>query len=185
MNTLNSLNTPNTTDTLTQSPQSSNLGNLSNLAIWGYRITKSGKIRVTEYIDLSTGEIIQKENTASREIRPDAMLERQRRLDSLREEVRAFAVFVLHFRNEACGFLVPMDTIKSWYSKYSGKRTDNINRYIQKLIEAGILENEIQLTKVFMLNNPNRSKKDALGDVFRAESKFSILMLGKENHEIP
>ena len=113
------------------------------------------------------------------------MIERQRRLDSLREEVRAFAVFVLHFRNEACGFLVPMDTIKSWYSKYSGKRSDNINRYIQKLIDGGILENEIQLTKVFMLNNPNRSKKDALGDVFRAESKFSILMLSKENHEIP
>ena len=164
-------------EALTQSPQSSNL---SNLAIWGYRITKSGKIRVTEYIDLSTGEIIQKESTTSREIMPDAMLERQRRLDNLREEVRAFAIFVLHFRNEACGFLVPMDTIKSWYSKYSGKRSNNVNRLVQKLIDAGILENEIQLSKVFMLNNPNRSKKDAQGDIFRAESKFSILMLGRE-----
>lgn len=148
-----------------------------NLIIWNYKIKKSGDVVVTEYFDRRTGEIISSKIANVREIRPDAMIERAKRLDSLRDEVRKFALFVLYFRNTACGFLVPMDTIKSWYSKYSGKRSNNVNRLVQKLIEGGILENEIQLSKVFMLNNPNRTKQDALADVFIAESKFSILML--------
>lgn len=134
-------------------------------------------MHVLEYVDISTGEIIPKELAHVREIRPEAMLERFRRLDSLRVEVRNFCTFLLRFRNQACGFLVPISTLFKWYSILHNKKTSHVKRYIPVLIEAGILQDSITLDKIFMVNNPNRKASDAKGDLTKAQVIFDIIKL--------
>ena len=152
----------------------------SKLFIYTYKFAKhSGRMHVVEYIDISTGEIIPKEKLQIKEIRPEAMLERFRRLDTLRQEVRAFATFLLHFRNQACGFLVPIRTIVDLYSSITKKKPWHVRRYIPALIEHGILQDDITLDKIFMVNNPNRTSHNAKGDLVKAQIIRDILRIKK------
>ncbi len=153
----------------------------SNLFIYTYKFARdSGRMHIVEYIDVSTGEIIPKESAQIREIRPDSMLERFRRLDTLRVEVRNFCTFLLRFRNQACGFLVPISTLFKWYAVLQGRKTSHIKRYLPVLIEAGILQDSITLDKIFMVNNPTRRASDAKGDLTKAQVTFDIIKIKSE-----
>jgi len=158
--------------------------NRNNLAIFSFTFTKRGKIKkVIEYLDVKTGEIIPSDKAGIKVIKPDAMLERLNRLDALKDSVKDFALFLLSFRNKACGFLVPIEVIVKWYSIYSSKQVQHTRRLIQSLIQAKILSNEYELESIFMINNPHREWKDAKGDLCRAQVIFEIKMLkiGRNN----
>ena len=150
----------------------------SRLFIYTYRFAReSGRMHIVEYVDIDTGEIIPKEKAQIKEIRPEAMLERFRRLDTLRQEVRDFTTFLLHFRNQACGFLVPMEMIVGWYAALHKKRPSNVRRYLPALIEAGILQDHFNLEKIFMVNNPNRKAHNAKGDLTKAQVVYDTIRL--------
>lgn len=150
----------------------------STLCIYTYKFARdSGRMHILEYVDISTGEIIPKQDLHIPEIRPEAMLERFTRLDKLRPEVRDFAVFLLRFRNQACGFLVPMDTLVQWYSDLTGKQTFHIERYFESLYKHKILSDRETPEREFMVLNPKRNKKQAKGDYDRACTLYNIMML--------
>lgn len=156
---------------------------ISNLAIFTVKGTKR-KPLVAEYVDVTTGEIIDAETAYKmgvRAIRPDAMKQRLMKLDSLRREPREFANFLLKFRDDRCKFLVPMVSIVSWYSKLTGMETRNIRRYFPCLIKAQILDSDLMLNEDFMINNPNAGKAAAKGDLFRAYNVFDLMMVKKNS----
>ncbi|MCK9988841.1 MAG: hypothetical protein AzoDbin1_05313 [Azoarcus sp.] len=85
----------------------SNAADLDDLQILTYQIVR-GKLTVTEYLDASTGEILSAEEAKRLGLtvsRSEARAKRQRKLDALRVEVRAFALFVLAFRNRRSGLM--------------------------------------------------------------------------------
>lgn len=149
----------------------------SNLIIFTYSVSKTGQVKVLDYFDSSTGEIIPKDKAKVKTIRSNNMLERFARLDSLKEEVRKFAIFLLRFRNQACGFLVPVEKIIEYYSIYTKKDKKNIRRYLPILINNNILQDEFTLEKIFMVNNPERTSSDAKGDMQRAGIIFDTLFI--------
>lgn len=156
------------------------VGNLAILTVMGSK----RKPLVTEYVDVTTGEIYDAETAYKlgvRAIRPDAMMRRTKKLDSLRKEPREFANFLLKFRDGRCKFLVPLDTIISWYSKLTGKDTHHIRRYFPSLVKAEILDDDLMLNEDFMINNPNAGKAAAKGDLFRAHNIFDQMMLKKNS----
>lgn len=148
---------------------------------------KTGKIKVTEVVDLSTGEILSLKEVKKQGvgvIYPDIMQIRQYKLDKLRKEVRAFAEFILKFRDRGCGFLVEFSTLLEWYSYYTKKDVFNIKRYIDPLIKAGVLdysEGQTFLHKDFMISSKKVGKKEAVAGPFKASCIFSNL-LTKDNH---
>lgn len=150
----------------------------SNIFVYTYKLARnSRRMHILEYIDISTGEIIPKRKLHIPEIRPEAMLTRFKRLDSLRQEVRDFAIFLLKFRNHACGFLVPMDTLVGWYADISSKRVWNIQRYFETLYTNKILSDYETPEKEFMIKNPTREKSDAKGDYDKAHTIYTLLRL--------
>lgn len=156
------------------------IGNLAILTVRGSR----RKPLVTEYIDLATGEVIDAESAQRlgvRSIRPDAMLRRYKKLDSLRKEPREFANFLLKFRDGRCKFLMPIDTIVDWYSKLTGKELHHVRRYFQTLVNAEILDADQVLNEDFMIHNPCAGKGVAKGDLFRAYNIFDQMMLRKHS----
>lgn len=156
---------------------------IANLAIFTVKGSKR-KPLVTEYVDTTTGEIIPAQvaqRMGVRSIRPDAMMRRIKKLDSLRKEPRGFADFLLKFRDGRCKFLVPMDIIICWYSRLTGKRTDNILRYFPSLINAEVLDFDQVLNEDFMIHNPTAGKGAVKGDLFRACNTFDRMMLKKNS----
>lgn len=152
------------------------IGNLAVLTVRGSR----RKPLVTEYVDLATGEIINAESAQRlgvRSIRPDAMMRRMKKLDSLRKEPREFANFLLKFRDGRCKFLMPIDNIVNWYSKLTGKELHHVRRYFPALIKAEILDTDQVLNEDFMIHNPSAGKGAAKGDLFRAYNIFDQMML--------
>jgi len=141
---------------------------------------KTGKIKVTEVVDLSTGEILSLKEAKKQGVSviyPDIMQIRQYKLDKLRKEVRAFAEFILKFRDRGCGFLIEFSTLLEWYSHYT-----NIRRYIDPLIEAGVLdysEGQTFLHKDFMISSRKVTKKEAVSGPFKASCIFSKLLAQK------
>ncbi|MCE1243795.1 hypothetical protein [Oryzomicrobium sp.] len=144
---------------------------------------RGSKLNVTEYLDLATGEVLNTEEARSRgvtSIRPDAMVRRERKLETLRVEPKRFAQFLLRFRDQRCGFLVGVDTLVKWYSRLTGMASKNIRRYFDALTKAGILDHDHVLDRDFMVRNPNAGKVEARGATFKASCMFSLMLLGSE-----
>lgn len=118
--------------------------NPETLAAWSISTTKAGEIkRVTECINMATGEIVPAESASMTvlDLR-DKQAKKDKVLDSLRPEVRAFARFVLRFTNRRRGLTPGIKTLCQWYADLHGRRADNIRRHIPKLEAAGILAGE-------------------------------------------
>lgn len=141
-----------------------------NIKVLSYKHMKSGLIIDANNFRKLGGMVISKEGS----------LQRMSKILSLRKEPMDFAVFLLKFRNKACGFKVSMEQLVQWYSLYSGKRKDNVKRLFKPLIEAGILQDEFTLHKDFMINSKGRTKKDAIGDFESAGILFDCLLLEKK-----
>ncbi|WP_442770591.1 hypothetical protein [Zoogloea ramigera] len=138
------------------------------------------KLTVTEFMDTRTGEIIDAKTAQKmgvRSIRPDASVRRKAKMNSLRKEPRAFAEFILKFRDRRCKFLVGLSELVSLYARMTGKATEHVRRYLPSLAKAGILEDDHALNEDFMIHNPAAGKTAAKGDAFRASCIFSALLI--------
>lgn len=152
---------------------------IDNLSIFTIKKVRK-RLTVTEYVDVTTGEIVPAgvaQKLGIRSIRPDAQGRRERKLGKLRGEPRRFAEFLLRFRDRRCKFLMPMDMLVGWYSTLTGKKPHHIRRYYSSLIGGGILEEGLMLNEDFMINNPRAGKGAAKGDTFRAYNVFDGLLL--------
>lgn len=137
--------------------------------------TVRGKPAVTEYVDLSTGEILSPTEAKRRGvvvIRGVAKEMRRRKLDGLRTEVKAFALFVLNFKNRRGGLQVPLTQIVKWYAMLHGKQSKHVNRYIPRLIESGILESPTVVHQDFMIFDRELPIGDLKGEEFSAYVRF-------------
>lgn len=139
------------------------------------------KPTVTEFIDTMTGEIIDAKTAQKmgvRSIRPDARVRREAKMDSLRPEPRAFAEFILKFRDGRCKFLVGLSELVALYARMTGKAAEHVRRYLPRLAKAGILEDDHTLNEDFMIHNPTAGKAAAKGDAFRASCIAGRLRAG-------
>lgn len=165
---------------LYQDPEVSRI--INNLAV----LTASkirNKLQVTEYLDMTTGEIIfpiTVQKMGVRTIRPEAGIRRRKKLDALRKEPREFANFILRFRDNRCGFLVPLPEIVKWYSKTTDKTPFHVRRYFGPLIQGGILDSSTMLNEDFMVNNPHSGKSDAKGGRAKALNVYDGIRLSRK-----
>lgn len=155
----------------------------SNLCIWTCKFKRNKVKSILEYVDISSGEILLARDVKIKTSDSKFMLERNRILDSLTDSQRKLALFILDFRNRACGFLIPIEEILSMYSKYSDQRKDSVKRSFEALIPKGVMQDKYTLAQPFMLYNKNRNSTDAKGDVTRAGIIFDIKMLEKTTGE--
>lgn len=153
-----------------------------NLAVLTCRRFR-GKIHVSEYLDMETGEIISAEvakHQGMKAVRPDAMLRRDQKLNNLRKEVRQFAVFLLKFRSQLGGFLVELDQLVKWFGECEGKEAKHVRRYLPRLIDGGILDFDYRLNRDFMWFDPEVGKSGVRGEAFAAYRIFTVLQLRKQ-----
>ena len=156
---------------------------LNNLAILSVRRFR-GKLLISEFVDLTTGEILDPrtvERMDLKSIRPEARIRREEKLNSLRKEVRPFAVFLLRFRNKLGGFLVDLDQLIRWYAKLEGKEPKHVRRHLPRLVDAGVLDFDHKPNPDFMWFNTELGKADVRGEVFTAHRIFDDLMLRKKD----
>ncbi|WP_303786900.1 hypothetical protein [Azovibrio restrictus] len=159
-----------------------NTKGFENLAVLSCRRFR-GKLHVTEYLDMTTGEIYEAKTINAlgiRAVRPEAMLRRQEKLNSLRKEVRQFAVFLLKFRNQLGGFLLPLDQLVKCYGSLEGKEAKHIRRYLPRLVDAGILDFDSKLNPDFMWFDPEVGRVGVRGETFRAYRILDELRLKKK-----
>jgi hypothetical protein len=130
-----------------------------------------GKLTATEFLNMRTGEILDANTVQKmgvRAIRPEARARREAKLNSLRKEPRAFADFILKFRDSHCKFLINLDEVVQMYSRLYGQTPEHVRRYFSSLTKAGILEADRTLHEDFMIHNPAAGKAAAKGDRSRA-----------------
>lgn len=134
--------------------------------------------KIVEYLDPSTGEIIQASNLRNDPRVPsqihvgEIQLLRLSLLNSLRKEVREFSVFVLQFRNNRRGVSPEMETLVEWYARLHGKRPSNVRRYVAVLQSAGFLAGESLLSPLFQRTGKTSTSKDHLGEDMLARCKL-------------
>ncbi len=122
-----------------------------SLAAWTVSRTRAGRIkRVEACIDMATGEIIPADGVPLPvlDLRTK-QADKERVLNSVRPEVRQFAYFVLAFANKRRGITPGIDRLCHWYADITGKRADNVRRYVPKLEQAGILAGDNLLGPLF------------------------------------
>lgn len=153
-----------------------------NLAVLSCRRFR-GKLHVAEYLDMTTGEIIDAKTINAlgmKAIRPEARQRREAKLNSLRKEVRQFAVFLLKFRSQLGGFLLPLDQLVRWYGTLEGKEAKHIRRYLPRLVDAGILDFDHKLNPDLMWYDPEVGRAGVRGETFRAYRIFDELRLKRK-----
>jgi len=159
-----------------------NIRGFDNLVILSCRYFR-GKLHATEYLDMTTGEIIDAKTINAlgmKTVRPEAMLRRQEKLNSLRKEVRQFAVFLLKFRSQLGGFLLTLDQLVKCYGSLEGKEAKHIRRYLPRLVDAGILDFDSKLNPDFMWFDPEVGRAGVRGETFRAYRILDELRLKKK-----
>jgi hypothetical protein len=139
---------------------------------------------VTEWRDETTGEIL---SDAAARARPDychpiraseRQMQREFILSELRPEVRAFAQFVLKFRNRRRGLTPGIDQLARWYAQLTGKQTGHVRRYIVKLEDAKILGGRTSsvLYPLWQLAGASTFPADHLREDIHAESLFLSML---------
>lgn len=134
---------------------------------------------IREYVDLNTGEIfcasiVHRQFGAPLDYSL-RILQRQAVLDSLRSEVREFAIYVLQFRNKRRGLTPDINTLCTWYGEHKGIRSDNVKRYLKKMNE--ILVDDSLLTPLFEMTDGQMSARDFIGESTKARVIRMLLLL--------
>lgn len=153
------------------------------------RVTSYRAPVITEYVDTLTGEILQ-----ATELRNDKELwqvmyasercmQREFILSSLRPEVREFALFVLRFRNQRRGVTPSFEGLVKWYAELSGKRPDNVRRYIPVLTDAGIIAGESLLGPLFQIAGKSVAAGEHLCEDSNAYSRLVLIRLRQRGME--
>ena len=147
------------------------------IVVDGKIVPRLPQYEVIEYVDFTTGQIIPADVAYSLGVRQGVdvsmlMLQREYVLESLRPEVKDFAMFLLKFRNNRRGITPDADEICKMYAKLHGVRASNVRRYIPKLKEAGVLESKYMLSPLFQRSGKRLTAKDHLAEDFHAELVF-------------
>lgn len=138
---------------------------------------------VTQYVDTHTGEILEtKAIRKDKELLPELhfserCLQREFILNSLRPEVREFALFVLTFRNRRRGVTPGFGQLVKWYAELTGKRADNVRRFINPLEEAGIVAGESLLGPLFQIAGKSVAAWEHLCEDSNAYSRLVLIRL--------
>ena len=139
-------------------------------------VSRYKALKVVEYLDQTTGEIIQASDARNDPRLPqqiyvgEIQLLRESLMASLRKEVREFALFILRFRNSRRGISPEINTIVDWYAMIHGKRPSNVRRYVKALHEASFLAGESLLSPLFQRTGKTTISKDHLGEDSAARS---------------
>lgn len=139
--------------------------------------------KIIEYLDLTTGEIIQASTLRHDPRVPlqiyigEIQLLRESLLASLRKEVREFALFVLHFRNDRRGISPEIRTLVEWYALINNKRPSNVRRYVKSLQDASFLAGESLISPLFQRTGRTVTSKDHLGEDSAARSMLMKIRL--------
>lgn len=135
---------------------------------------------ITEYVDMTTGEIltakdIRNQPEAWPEVRlSENTLRRQAVLNSLRKESRSLALFILAFRNNRRGITPGVDKLVEWYARLHGQRPSNVRRSIRSLEEAGILAGASLLCPLFQFSGKRMRSIEHLGEDSLASIKYLL-----------
>lgn len=106
------------------------------------------------------------------------ILQREYILSKLSPESRAFAEFILQFRNKRRSLTPGISELCIWYAKYSGRRSDNVRRNVNQLVEAGVLsaDNHDVLMPLFQFSDKKANATEYLSEMFVAKNTFDRLM---------
>jgi len=149
----------------------------------GKEVTSYRAPVINEYLDRTTGEILSvNELRDSKELWPafdfsERCLQREFILDSLRPEVREFALFVLRFRNKRRGVSPSFEQLARWFAEITGKRADNVRRYIKPLEKARIIAGESLLGPLFQIAGRSVPTSEHLAEDSNASAEFALLHL--------
>jgi len=139
--------------------------------------------KVIEYVNLKTGEIIPfsfaKQMGVSEFDYEPLTQERNEILDSLRKEVKEFAMFVLMFRNKRRGLSPNIEQVMDYYSKFSGMRKNNIKSRLLPAIMNTVLFSSTLMMPPFQINDKKSTAREHLQEDFIAEHRFFELMRRK------
>ena len=169
---------------------------IENLACWTTKQEKQRYIskvlqktfiftrqKVVEYIDMSTGEIVQPKLAKQLGLVEYNygifVKERNEILNSLRKEAREFAVFILLFRNKRRGLSPNIQQVSEYYSKYSGKRVNNIRTRLLPQIMQRVVASDTLMMPPFQLSGKGVTAHEHLQEDFIAENTFFSLMFGR------
>lgn len=107
-------------------------------------------------------------------------MQREEILNSLRKEVKDFALFVLKFRNKRRGLSVDIRELCRWYAELYDKRADNVYPMIKRLIEVGILNQDANvMMPLFQISGANTKAKEHLHELARAKALFEMMLIRK------
>lgn len=149
----------------------------------GKEVTSYRAPVITEYLDRTTGEILEaKELRKGSELWPEfhvseRCLQREFILNILRPEVREFALFVLTFRNKRRGVTPGFGQLVKWYAELTGKRADNVRRFIKPLEEVGIVAGESLLGPLFQIAGKSVAAWEHLCEDSNAYSRLVLIRL--------
>ena len=139
--------------------------------------------KVTEFLDLTTGEIISSQKAKKLGVTEydyePLTWERNTILGEFRKEVLDFARFVLKFRNKRRGVSPNVQGVAVYYSKYTGKRADDIQRRIVPKLYGTLLANDTLLMPPFQRNDRSATAAEHIAENTIAEFTFFQLMVRK------
>ena len=139
---------------------------------------------VTEYVDMSTGEILTPRQVKRLGIvefdYKTTKLQQDAVLSTLRTESKEFANFVLRFRNKRRGLSPNIEKICEWYAEYTGQLPYNVQRMVPTLKKAGILASDTLMMPLFQIPGRSTKASEHLSEDFVAEEVFEELMRRKE-----
>ncbi|TCS38373.1 hypothetical protein EDC30_102110 [Paucimonas lemoignei] len=156
------------------------------ITINGKEVSRYPSPVVTEYVDMRTGEVIPAKTLRNNpEVWPvvylsENALRRQAVLNTLREEVRHFALFVLSFRNHRRGVTPGMDKLVVWYARLNEQRPANVRRNVKTLEKTGILAGSSLLGPLFQFSGRHTKAREHLGEDGAASAKYLVMSLKKQ-----
>lgn len=148
----------------------------------GYKKLKVLKlIKVIELVDKTTGEILTAEQAARFGFRQGInfgvfVLQRETVLNSLRKEVREFALFVLKFRNQRGGITPDIDELCKMYAELHGMKTSHVKRYVERLKEVGVLSSKYLVGPLFQIHNKKLAPNEHLAEDIIASNVYDNLV---------
>lgn len=151
------------------------------LAVLSVHRNRAGKpTGIQEFIHIgkpgipATGEIIPAEELQVPHLNTAALqTDRQKVIKSLRPEVREFFSFVLLFRNNRRGITPGIKTLCQWFAQLTGKRTDNVRRYVAKLREAEVLVDDDAVGPLWQ--KTGAKPKDVFAEICVARNRFMFV----------
>lgn len=147
-------------------------------------IIRNGKKHLTaesvdvEWVDVDTGEILSKSDVTKLGLvvydYGIMVLQREYIINSMRKEVKEFALFVLEFRNQRRGITPGIDELCHWYARFTGRKHFHIRRMVPNLIEAGVLskDNNDVVMPLFQFRGNGKSSTSFLTEMEDAKRKL-------------